>query len=213
MIDNDEKNGIIKVKLLSLSDYTSSVESEKNLNRFYSDMEGSFLYGILSFLIKRKVVEFKSRFNDFKNDEEFMEYLTAKELSIMLGSRYVMKNRDWHLNDMYDNFIENRETIFTSFLRDGIALKRGAIQICLHDVNVSIHPLTVAESNAKFDSKSKKYSYSIVEGLPIDFEEDELREFLYNNRKVIDVTAKISIQVNEDICGTIFTGNNYFYGI
>lgn len=210
MVEDDGKNGIIKVGLLSLSDYTSSLGEEKNINSFYSDMEGSFLYGIVSFLMKRKVVEFKSRFNDFKNDEEFIEYLTAKELSVLLGSRYVMKNRDWHLNDMYDNFIENRETIFTSFLRDGIALKRGAIQVCLHDVNVSIHPLTVGESNAKFDEKSKKYSYSILDGLAIDFEEDELREFLYNNRKVIDVTAKISIQVNEDICGTIFTGNKYF---
>ena len=40
----------------------------------------------------------------------------------------------------------------------------------------------------------------------IDFDEDELREFLYNNRKVINVTAKISIQVNEKPCGTIFAG-------
>lgn len=210
MVEDDEKNGIIKVGLLSLSDYTSSLGREKNINSFYSDMEGSFLYGIVSFLVKRKVVEFKSRFSDFKNDEEFMEYLTAKELSVLLGSRYIMKNKDWHLNDMYDNFIENRETIFTSLLREGIALKRGAVQVCLHDVNVSIHPLTVGESNAKFDEKSKKYSYSILDGLSIDFEEDELREFLYNNRKVIDVTAKVSIQVNEDICGTIFTGNKYF---
>lgn len=208
--ETDEKNGIIKVRLLSLSDYTSSVGSEKNINSFYSDMEGWFLYGIISFLSKRKVVEFKNRFNDFKDDEEFMEYLTAKELSVLLGSRYIMKNRDWHFKDKYDNFVENCETIFTSVLRNGIALKSGAIQICLHNVNVSIHPLTVGESNAKFDNKSKKYSYSIVEGLPIDFEEDELREFLYNNRKVIDVTAKISIQVNEDICGTIFTGNKHF---
>ena len=160
--------------------------------------------------MKRKVVEFKSRFSDFKNDEEFMEYLTAKELSVLLGSRYIMKNKDWHLNDMYDNFIENREIIFTSLLREGISLKRGAVQVCLHDVNVTIHPLTVGESTAKFDEKTKKYSYSILDGLSIDFEEDELREFLYNNRKVIDVTAKISIQVNEDICGTIFTGNKYF---
>lgn len=51
-------------------------------------------------------------------------------------------------------------------------------------------------------------SYSIINGLPIDFEKDELREFLYNNRKVINITAKISIQVNEKPCGTIFTRRN-----
>ena len=45
-----------------------------------------------------------------------------------------------------------------------------------------------------------------MSGLPINFEEDELREFLYNHRKVINVTEKLSIQVNEKLVGTIFTG-------
>lgn len=50
--------------------------------------------------------------------------------------------------------------------------------------------------------------YSAINGLPIDFEKDELREFLHNNRKVINITAKISIQINEMPCGTIFTGRS-----
>ena len=56
-----------------------------------------------------------------------------------------------------------------------------------------------------FDNSTGQYQYAILEGLPIDFEEDELTEFLYNNRKVINKTAKISIQINEKPCGTIFT--------
>ena len=58
----------------------------------------------------------------------------------------------------------------------------------------------------EYDKETGKYNYPIMSGLPIDFEEDELREFLYNNRKVINVTAKVSIQVNEKLVGTIFTG-------
>ena len=80
------------------------------------------------------------------------------------------------------------------------------MQVCLHDISVSIHSPNIKEVNAVYDEKSGKYNYSIVSGLPIDFEEDELREFLYNNRKVINVTAKVSIQVNEKPCGTIFAG-------
>ncbi len=64
------------------------------------------------------------------------------------------------------------------------------------------------ESDAEYDKKTGKYNYSIINGLPIDFEKDELREFLYNNRKVINITAKVSIRVNEKPCGTIFTGRN-----
>ena len=39
-------------------------------------------------------------------------------------------------------------------------------------------------------------------------EKDELIEFLYNERKVIKVTAKVSIQVNEIPVGTVFTGRS-----
>ncbi|MDE6845095.1 MAG: hypothetical protein K2J99_04935 [Lachnospiraceae bacterium] len=67
---------------------------------------------------------------------------------------------------------------------------------------------SIAESEAEYDKETGKYNYSIINGLPIDFEKDELREFLYNNRKVINITAKISIQVIEKPCGTIFTGRN-----
>lgn len=72
--------------------------------------------------------------------------------------------------------------------------------------NISIHSLSIKKANVEYDKETGKYNYSIMSGLPIDFEEDELREFLYNNRKVINVTAKVSIQVNEKLVGTIFIG-------
>ena len=60
--------------------------------------------------------------------------------------------------------------------------------------------------DVEYDKETGKSNYSIMSGLPINFEEDELREFLYNHRKVINVTEKLSIQVNEKLVGTIFTG-------
>ena len=87
-------------------------------------------------------------------------------------------------------------------------MKKDSLKVCLHEVNVSIHSPSIGESEAEYDKETGKYNYSIINGLPIDFEKDELREFLHNNRKVINITAKISIQVNEKPCGTIFTGRN-----
>ena len=106
----------------------------------------------------------------------------------------------------FKKFLEDYETIYTAFFHEGIALKKNSVQICLHDINVSIHSPDIKEENTEYDEASGKYYYSIIKGLPIDFSEDELREFLYNNRKVIKITAKVSIQVNEKPCGTIFAG-------
>lgn len=205
LVEEDEKNGLIKVELLTLSDYTESV-SQKSLDGFYSHMDGMFLCGIEKFLYKRRVVETKSRFDDFSNDKDFMEYLSANDLHLLLGSQFILKNRDYRVSAEYKKFLNDYKTIYTAVVQDGMALKEGLIQVCLHDVNVSIHSPSIKEENVEYHRETGKYDYSIVNGLPIDFEEDELREFLYNNRKVINVTAKVSIQVNEKPVGTIFTG-------
>ena len=169
-------------------------------------MDGMFLYGIERFLYKRKVIEVKSRFDDFSNDKDFMEYLSANDLHLLLGSQFVLKNRDYRVSVEYKAFLSDYKTVYTAVVQDGVALKEGAIQVRLHDVNVSVHSPNIRETDAEYDKKTGKYKYSIMSGLPIDFDEDELREFLYNNRKVINVTAKVSIQVNEKPVGTIFTG-------
>ncbi len=206
LVERDEKNEIIDVNLLNLTDYTSSVGTKNNTNGYYSHMDGMFLLGIASFLNRKQVVELKQRFDDFADDIEFVNYLEANNLHLLLGSQYILKNRDYRVSAEYKKLLKDYETIYTAVLRDGIALRRNSIQVCLHNINVSIHSPSIQEENVEYDKETGKYNYPILNGLPIDFEEDELREFLYNNRKVINVTAKISIQVNEKPCGTIFTG-------
>lgn len=206
LIESDEKNGIIDVNLLNLIDYTSSMGTKNSTNGYYSHMDGMFLLGIAKFLDQRGVVELKRRFDDFADDKEFMEYLAANNLHLLLGSQYILKNRDYKISAEYKRFLEDYETIYTSVFQYGIALKRFSIQVCLHDINVSIHSPSIKEENVEYDKETRKFYYPILDGLPIDFDEDELREFLYNNRKVINVTAKISIQVNKKPCGTIFIG-------
>lgn len=205
LVDNDEKNGIIRVDLLTLDDYTNSL-SKKSLDGYYSHMDGMFLFGIEKFLYSRKSLEIKNRFNDFSNDKEFMKYLESNMLKILLGSQFILKNRDYRVTGEYNEFLNDYDTIYTSVVNEAMALKKDAIKVCLHGVNVSIHSPNIKESRAEFDKKTGKYKYSILSGLPIDFDADELSEFLYNNRKMINVTAKISIQVNEKIVGALLTG-------
>jgi len=133
-----------------------------------------------------------------------MKYLELNELHLLLGSQYIMKNKDYKISAEYKKFLQDYETMYTAFVQYGVGLKMNSIQVCLHDVNVSIHSPSIKETDAEYDKETGKYNYSILNGLPIDFEECELREFLYNNRKVINITAKVSIQVNEKPCGTIF---------
>lgn len=205
LVESDEKNGIRKVELLNLTDYTEFLD-ERCIDGYYSHIDGMFLSAIADFLYKRKVVYVRNRYEDFSDDKEFFQYLSVNNLYLYLGSQYILKKRNYRDNEEFNDFLQECETIYTAVLRNGIALKKDSIQVCLHDVNVSIHPQSVREARAEYNVQTGQYKYSIIDGLPVEFEASELKEFLYNNRKVINITAKISIQVNENIIGTIITG-------
>lgn len=205
LVDEDKKNGTIKIKLLNINAYTDSL-GKNSIDGCYSHIDGMFLSGIEKFIYQRKIVELKKRFEDFSNDKEFMKYLADNNFYVLLGSQYILKNRDYKIRSEYNKFLEDYEIIYTAIVNNGMALKKDAVQVCLHDVNVSIHSPSIEEVDAEYNKETGKYEYSIMSGLPIDFEERELREFLYNNRKVINITAKVSIQVNEKPIGAIITG-------
>lgn len=206
LVESDHNNDIIDVELLNLIDYTSSINTKYNTNGYYSHIDGMFLLGIERYLCQNKVLEIKKRYDDFIDDKDFMEYLSVNNLHLLLGSQYILKNKDYRFSAEYKRFLEDYETIYTAVLQNGIALKKNSIKVCLHSIDVSIHSPSIKEEKVEYDEETRKYYYPIVNGIPIDFDEDELREFLYNNRKVINITAKISIQVNDKPCGTLFTG-------
>lgn len=58
LIDEDKQNGIIKIDLLNMQDYTKSI-CDKKLDGYYSHVDGMFLLGIETFLYQRKIVEIK----------------------------------------------------------------------------------------------------------------------------------------------------------
>ncbi len=194
---------IHEIPLLSLLHYTSSI-GEKTMDGLYKHLLSNLLLGIERLLYQKKIVHIKSQNEDFSNEEDYINYLESFGFDVFLGSEYTLTYINHRFSTELKEYIRNHETIFTS-AADGIVLKKDSFKICLHDVNVSIYAPSIKDSGAKYNEDTAQYSYSILDGLPIDFSEQELKEFLYNNRKVIKITAKISLQINEEIVGTIIT--------
>ena len=207
--EGNENDKLINVDLLKLTDFTDSIGTNNSINGYYSDINGKFLNGIVNYLLRSGVLNIKQRFNDFLDDEEFIKYLEDNNLHLLLGSRFVFRNRDFGSKSKFKMISENEifKTIYTTVLRDGIALKENSVVVCLHDIDVSIHSPGIEEESAIYDEKTGKYYYPVLGEVLIDFDEKELTEFLYNNYKIINITAKITMQVNEKPCGTIFKSN------
>ncbi|MBQ8804693.1 MAG: hypothetical protein IJZ53_13780 [Tyzzerella sp.] len=205
LTDDDSKNEIINVPLLHLNVYTNTVV-EEGISGYYSYIVGRLLVGIANYLYKSNDVELKNRTRDFIDDKDFINYLNANSLKILLGSQYAVANRDYELAAEFKRFKEECETVFTDAVREGILLKENAIQVSLIDVNVSVNSSSISEEKVEYDNELDAYYYPIINGVPIEFTENELEEFLYNKRKIISVTAKISVNVKESPAGTIITG-------
>ncbi len=75
----------------------------------------------------------------------FAKYLEVNNLHLLLGSRYILKNRDYRISAEYNKIMEDYETVYTAVLHNGIALKQNAIEVCIHDIDVSIHSPSIQE--------------------------------------------------------------------
>ena len=83
-------------------------------------MDGMFLYGIERFLLNRKAFEIKNRSDDFEDDKEFMKYLSVNDQHLLLGSQFILKNRDYKMSTDYKTFLNEYKTIYTVAVREGI---------------------------------------------------------------------------------------------
>ena len=43
--------------------------------------------------------------------------------------------------------------------------------------------------------------------MPVEFDKEEIKEFIYNERKIIEIVLKVSINTNDIPIGTIISGN------
>jgi hypothetical protein len=123
-----------------------------------------------------------------------------------MGSKYILSNRDYKLRQEFDELMEKYECIYTVLINDGLALKNDSIKICLHDVKVSIHSPNIDEEDVRYDEETGHYFYSAVNNLPLEFEEQEIKSFLRNERKIINIMLFVSIQINGENIGTIIRG-------
>lgn len=110
--------------MLNLSDCTESI-GQRSTDGFHFHMDGMFLYGIERFLLNRKAFEIKNRSDDFEDDKEFMKYLSVNDQHLLLGSQFILKNRDYKMSTDYKTFLNEYKTIYTVAVREGIALKGG----------------------------------------------------------------------------------------
>ena len=205
IFDSDEQGEVIEIPLLSLFDYTDSIK-ENCADRFCPDMYGQFSLGLEWILKRQNVLDKVDRIKDFADDRDYMNYLQSNNLELLIGSKYVLVNRDYRLTHEFEKLTEDWKVIYTMFMKNGLALKKDSIKVCIHSIEVTIRPQSISDEKQNYNEETKLYTYSIYSGMLIDFEEHELEAFLHDNRKIMEISAKVSVKVTKEKIGTLVMG-------
>lgn len=205
IVETDKQGEIIEIPVLNLFDYTDSI-NENCVDNFCPNMYGQFSLGLEWILRQRNALDQVDRIKDFADDRDYMDYLRSSNLELLIGSKYTLVNRDYSLTREFEKLTEDWTVIYTMLMENGLALKKGSIKVCIHSIEVVIRPQNMSDEKQNYNKETGLYTYSIYSGMPIDFEEHELEYFLHDNRKVVEISAKISVQTLHEKVGTLVVG-------
>ena len=201
----DNQGEIIEIPVLTLFDYTDSI-NESCVDSFCPNMYGQFALGLEWILKKRNVLDQMDRIKDFSDDMDYMNYLKSNHLELLIGSKFVLANKDYSMTHEFEKLTDNWHVIYTMLMENGLALKTGSVKVCIHSIEVVIRSQSISDEKQNYNEETGLYTYSIYSGMPIDFKEHELDAFLHDNRKVIEISAKISVQTATERVGTLVMG-------
>ena len=192
----------IKIRLLKMEVFTKDL-NEHILNHFFSSMLATVISLIKEELLKKKCVKQIKR-NEF-NDIEYMSFLKKENIKMLLGADYVVKNKNRNNDKEFKKLTADFLCVYTRYMQDGLALSEGSISLSIQDIVVAIRPVSLIGSKAIWSEEKNKYKYEMSGGVTALFEEEELKEYLENERKVVDITLKANIGINNEQRGFLIT--------
>lgn len=202
IIDSNINADIVEIPILTLFDYTNAINTNC-VDSFCPNMYGQFAVGLEWILRKANILEEVDRKDSFLDDKEYMDYLRSNQLKLLIGSKFVLSNKDYMLTHEFDELTKDFTIIYTMLMERGLALKTGSVKVYIHSIDVKIRPQKISDERQSYNEETGLFTYSIYSGMPIDFNENELEAFLHDSRKVVEISAKISVQTEKERIGAL----------
>ena len=80
----------------------------------------------------------------------------------------------------------------------GAAVINNAVSVNVSGVKVEVFSPELGDIELEKNNETGNYSYAIMQGLKVDFEEKEMREYLHNDQKIIRVTLDVEISIRDN---------------
>lgn len=186
--------------LLSVSLPTNMV-TEKQLLEHIQDSVGALVDQIINLLIKRESIRVVHR-NNLGDDQSFLAFLESNTWDkSFIAPEFMLfaRHQDYRL---FKELKERRKCISVPIQNNCLLLNQN-ISININQIYFSVRSPKFTEENITPIPETQEYSYQIANKIHIDFTESELTSFLANHKKIIEISADVSVGRREDQVDTI----------
>ena len=204
-----ELNGIMgatdgetyKAVLMSISTF-SDQGIESILDDHYDWCFNQFVWLIANKLYKNGKLRIVSR-STFDSDDDLLEYISNHKDSIIVGSEYALRSKDFRRRDEFVDAIHAAEHYTIGAHGVVLVLNKNSLRISIKKVRIGKHIPAVYETNAKYDKETDMYSYEVSSGMLVDFTKEELQNYLNNTRRVVDIVINFVLEATDGVIGDV----------
>lgn len=196
-------------RLLESLVYTKSLASHlKNdinviAHTAYTNLLLDYIYALIRRGNLQHIKDYEKFFGSHSDSEElreadknYMALLEKEGFNLMLGSKYLLSNRDFCTSNIFDERTKNYKWITADGAFLGAAMRSNETHFYIRRIRAYIENAAIENLSHKIKiSESGIYEYEAVEGVMIPFNsEDELRDYVAEEKKVIIVDAELGIK-------------------
>lgn len=98
--------------------------------------------------------------------------------------------------------------IIVSIIDEVIAKSGYAFLFVLNYESVSLVVIQIQANDIIFDSRTQSYLYEVTNNIPIEFNKDELLQYLHDRRKIVNIVLYISVHKEEGKIGNLLVTEN-----
>ena len=134
-------------------------------------------------------------------------------LSMYLSNRYY-HNRILHNIISEENaislYISSKKSVLEGYTDRSLLIRENTLHIFIDDIRMGTHSGTLGEerNDIIFDSRTQSYLYEVTNNIPIEFNKDELLQYLHDRRKIVNIVVYISVQKEEGKIGNLLVTEN-----
>ena len=193
--NDDGKRKYYDIKLPKFEVYTNEVRSAFNENNMASVV--ACLIDDYIWLLKKQGCLVGQVRTDFKDDQDYIHYLQSNQLTWLVGSEFLLMNQDYQTSEKFREATKDYKWVKSIGCRYAMAVRKESVRFYIKEIVVTIRTAGIKDIDVENDNAD--FAYEPIKDVKLTYKDRrELEEFIGQEKKVIEVTAKIAVAVYDE---------------